>query len=1593
MNTTFTNYAEKKAKQFHNLLQGYTKGIRLADILILLLMGVNNAWALDIYLDISEADWPKDGATLKLYPGTGSDITGTSVATNLYKFTVTSATGTMWFKRMSGSSTWNQASVSYNSSYNLYKLTGWNAAACSNANVSIATNTHYIYFDNSTTNWSNSYKYFVIGHDYPSNYSKVYSMSALGHTKLWYVSQSSDSWTDLTYYAICSPTSSWSGTSWGSSNISNANKYAAPYKGKYDMNNGSSYLFTPASSSNNCALTIDYKNGYSALNYSQTLKKYTSTDNGSSYSAASINSGIVTITPYKLTDNGTVSNSSNTGTIDEASETSVSKDAVYTGEVTVKASENTGYDFVGWFTAASGGSAVSTETSYTYNAPKSTKTIYARFKAQRYSITYKDQGNATFSGTHASGYPTTHTYGTATTLKTASKTGYTFEGWFTNSGCTGSAVNSLGATEYTANITLYAKWTANKYTVIFNANGGEGKMADQGFTYGDAQTLTENAFTLENALFVGWATSEENAKNGTVAYTNGQSVSNLTTTKDGVVNLYAVWATIEITKHDEYISPNDHLKLSFTYSNIPNGYYYRVKVNAGYYQNSSQVEWITISGSGTEEFTSHVTNLPQQANTVLIELCDGNRTKMLESNSVIVTAERFWEVAVYKKVNNIETHVRNISPTEHIGVEITAENIAGYQFTGWSANTPDITIDNQYSTTTIIKAAAGGRVYANYKELEDKTIYLKTVEGTTDGVKWYVKYNGTEYLMDELGCTNEYYKGVVPEGTSFQFVSKDNNNATVETKGTDLQYVEGKTLYNLVSVAASGDKIFFKPNSYWKNHSTHKYFVARFWAGSAVIKDLIDNDGDGIYECEKPAGATEVYFCLTKAQASASSGKDWPSDVKAHTHYNVTTGFKDGKNLFTLGDDQEVGGVNDTSTWSEFADTPVNGEGEWTTFTGITYRITFNQQGATTAGTTHVDVAYHASMPEIEKLPTQTEKKFGGYYTEANGQGVMLVNAFGEWQDANGYISSTTWESEDCITLYAYWKNLEPEITDITLNTDIFEPVEDENEKVFVTAKPIINEHNNTTLTYVVCWKLLYTNGREVEGHNASTEGCEQNQVKFSIAGLSTGTYTIRASLHTGNDCGSGEEISRFDKQFSIVANRIITVNYTCDGNTIMASTKQNAHVINPTSITAPDIVGYTFKEWVAGDGVIISTADKTKKDIEFTAYYDGNLTATYTKKKMVYFYNTMGWDNVYVYFYSSDKYWDKDNNKGSGSDQNKEIDGTKAHWFKYRGKMTQIQGTDIWYFDYLSLGGEIEGYTNVVFNKYQQDDYEWFSNTEVVRRGDMDADKLPMFVPIKGQNPELKNNNTTKYYNKGYWMNYPENTGYKLQIYDGTGNGAKEVASVRFPYSTNTIMPLTVSVDLEAGKTYGFKILREDNTYFSNIGTMTANSNGWSFTNDVSQNCGLQTTLAGDYTFTLKYAAPDQKDPNNYQYCVDVVYPVSVGDYRVVYTDNAQWSQTAAHGAKWYHPSYAIKKNSSATEEKTDIVSFFIAKNNSPAMKFQKCTAINGQTVTWADVENGAITPPKDKTETSVYNFIVKQPVGGASISVESVEPYTGNY
>jgi uncharacterized repeat protein (TIGR02543 family) len=207
----------------------------------------------------------------------------------------------------------------------------------------------------------------------------------------------------------------------------------------------------------------------------------------------------------------------------------------------------TGYTFTNWKTnvaVTANNSSVdangSVDNKATISNVKSNITLTAQWKANTYTITYKDGGNTSFSGDHESGYPTTHTYGTATTLKNATKTGYTFDGWYKESACT-NKVTSLGANAYTANITLYAKWTPITYYVKFNANGGSGSMSNQTFTYETAQNLTANAFTRTGYTFAGWTTNDDGS--GT-SYADKASVNNLSITNGATVNLYAKWTKL-----------------------------------------------------------------------------------------------------------------------------------------------------------------------------------------------------------------------------------------------------------------------------------------------------------------------------------------------------------------------------------------------------------------------------------------------------------------------------------------------------------------------------------------------------------------------------------------------------------------------------------------------------------------------------------------------------------------------------------------------------------------------------------------------------------------------------------------------------------------------------------------------------------------------------------------------------------------------------------------------------------------------------------------------------------------------------------------
>ena len=207
---------------------------------------------------------------------------------------------------------------------------------------------------------------------------------------------------------------------------------------------------------------------------------------------------------------------------DTVSPESIEKD--YLEELgTLPTATRTGYSFAGWFTAATGGNQITDKT----KMPLDGTTYYAQWTINQYTV--KFDGNGGSNGTDI----TADYDSELATLPTSSRAGYTFAGWYTEK-IGGTKVETT--TKVPAkDVTYYAHWTINQYTVKFDGNGGSNGTeitADYDSELGTLPTSTREGYTFE-----GWYTEK----------TGGTKI--LTTTKmplDGAT-YYAQWKTVDYT--------------------------------------------------------------------------------------------------------------------------------------------------------------------------------------------------------------------------------------------------------------------------------------------------------------------------------------------------------------------------------------------------------------------------------------------------------------------------------------------------------------------------------------------------------------------------------------------------------------------------------------------------------------------------------------------------------------------------------------------------------------------------------------------------------------------------------------------------------------------------------------------------------------------------------------------------------------------------------------------------------------------------------------------------------------------------------------
>lgn len=200
-----------------------------------------------------------------------------------------------------------------------------------------------------------------------------------------------------------------------------------------------------------------------------------------------------------------------------------------------------GYVFAGWGTAPDGDKVYENEAEvFNIAEPGHTITLYAKWKLISYIVSW-DTGEGYDISVKRTSSP-----------KAGDKTGeldngaavYTddvLEINYTNK--PGYTLTSVGSqkvivSDHVTSTTIFAKATANRYTVEYNANGGTGTTAQSDHTYNQSKALTANGFSRHGWTFLGWSTD----KNAISAmYADQQSVLNMSSEPNAKVTLYAVW--------------------------------------------------------------------------------------------------------------------------------------------------------------------------------------------------------------------------------------------------------------------------------------------------------------------------------------------------------------------------------------------------------------------------------------------------------------------------------------------------------------------------------------------------------------------------------------------------------------------------------------------------------------------------------------------------------------------------------------------------------------------------------------------------------------------------------------------------------------------------------------------------------------------------------------------------------------------------------------------------------------------------------------------------------------------------------------------
>ena len=525
-----------------------------------------------------------------------------------------------------------------------------------------------------------------------------------------------------------------------------------------------------------------------------------------------------TISASWTANNYSIYYDANGGTVSKAEQS-----VEYNQNYTLSTPTRNGYTFNGWYKGnekVNDGKWTFVENWY----------LTAQWTANSNAITYDLNG-----GKNHTNNPSSYKTGATVTLGEPTKTGYTFVGWTTNEITTPTQEMSILAEDYGAK-TFTAHWTANDYTVTYNANGGTASKENDAATY-------DSGFTLATAertgyTFVGWYNGKTKVVDGT-----WNIADNVTLVAEWTIDNYIITYDLgdgTATNKDSYtyetetFSLNEPTKMGYTFDGwtyngqetpiktvtIEKGSIGAKSYTAHWTANEYAITYNANGGTASKETdtatydSEFILATAERKGYTFVGWYNGN-TKVVNgdwkiTNDVTLTAK--WQIITYTIGYDLDGGTATNVKTYTVEDEITLNQPkkTGYTFTGWTGT--DLTQFDKF--VTIEKGSIGDRSYtANWTANEYTVTYnanggvasKETDTATYDSEFTLASVERTGYTFDGwYSGTTKYVSGIwkTTEPISLKAkwtantykISYDANGGTISNAQQSVTYDSAYTL-------------------------------------------------------------------------------------------------------------------------------------------------------------------------------------------------------------------------------------------------------------------------------------------------------------------------------------------------------------------------------------------------------------------------------------------------------------------------------------------------------------------------------------------------------------------------------------------------------------------------------------------------------------------------------------------------------------------------------------------------------------------------------------------------------------------------------